>query len=146
MKSLGSRFLLAAWWLAVPAAAADLAAALAEPNLEKRSDKAMQNAGRALDAARKAYMEGQMEKVLAALQEVSDSVDLCRESLRQTGKSGRRSPKYFKRAEQNLRKLLRRLDTFKLEMSVDERPPVEKVIGRAHAAHEEILQSIMGKR
>lgn len=125
---------------------ADLQAVRSEPNLEKRSEKAMLNAESALDAARKAYEGGDMKAVGAALTEIGDSIALTRESLDNSGRNARKSPKYFKKAELALRKLMRRLDSFRLELGVDERPPVEKLIQTAHSAHDHILEAIMGTK
>ncbi|MCC6587853.1 MAG: hypothetical protein IT168_14250 [Bryobacterales bacterium] len=125
---------------------ADLDTARSEPNLEKRSEKAMLNAEAALDSARKAYETGDMKAVRGALTEIGDSIALTRESLDSSGKNARKSPKYFKKAELALRKLMRRLDSFRLELGVDERPPVETLLQSAHSAHDHILAAIMGTK
>ncbi|MBS1982901.1 MAG: hypothetical protein JST16_01910 [Bdellovibrionales bacterium] len=125
---------------------ADLAAVRAEPNLEKRSEKAIENADTALDAARKAYQSNDAANLKTSLDEVGQSILLTKQSLDQSGKNARRNPKYFKKAEVSLRKLGRRLDSFRLELSVDERAPVDKLIDDARQAQEHILQLIMGKK
>ena len=125
---------------------ADLDAVRSEPNLEKRSEKAMLNAEAALDSARKAYEGGDMNAVRGALTEIRDSIALTRESLDSSGKNARKSPKYFKKAELALRKLMRRLDSFRLELGVDERAPVEKLLQSAHSTHDHILEAIMGTK
>jgi hypothetical protein len=87
-----------------------------------------------------------MAAVRDGLEEVRESVDLCQSSLKQTGKDPRRSSKYFKKAEIGIRRLLRRLDNFRLEMAVPERPPVEKLIQHVQQVHDDLLHGIMGKR
>jgi hypothetical protein len=124
----------------------DLNSIRKEPNLEKRSELALGNAETALDRARDAYQKGSDADFNAALAEVSDSIELCKQSLDESGKNARKSPKYFKKAEIGIRKLSRRLDNLQVEVSVDDRPAVEPVVGRAHKLQEEILLAIMGKK
>lgn len=124
----------------------DLDAVRKEPNLEKRSELALGNAESALDKAREAYQKGDDAAFKTALTEVSDSIALCKQSLDESGKNARKSPKYFKKAEIGIRKLSRRLDNLQVEVSVDDRPLVEPVTARAHQFQEEILLAIMGKK
>lgn len=135
-------------WLAVALAAgpawADLTAARAEPNLEKRSRKALENADRAAAAARQAYRNGDWKQCQGALEEIGESVMLAYESLKQTGKDPARSPKHFKYAEIKTRGLLRRLDDFRQEMSVDDRETLDRVRAVIDRIHRELLEGIMG--
>jgi hypothetical protein len=123
----------------------DLAPVMAERNVEKRAEKAAKAAGDALDAARSAWREGRTAGQEAALKEVRDAVDLSLQSLKDSGKNAHRSPKYFKRVEIELRKLIRRLDNFRIEMSVDERPPVAELQAYTQKAHDKLLLDIMTK-
>ena len=109
-----------------------LAAVKAEPNLEKRSEKALVYAGELLTAMRAELDRNDVEKIKGQLIEFQEAVDLSVDSLAATGKNARRNPKYFKRAELRLRELLRRLDTFKRDMSFDDRPVLDDVL--AHVA------------
>ena len=52
----------------------DLAAIKLEPNLERRSERALDNASAAMDVARDASSAGESEKVKAAVEELRDSV------------------------------------------------------------------------
>jgi hypothetical protein len=124
----------------------DLDAVRKEPSLEKRSELALNNADTALDRARDAYQKADDPAFKAALAEVSDSIGLCKQSLDESGKNARKSPKYFKKAEIGIRRLSRRLDNLQIEVSVDDRPLVEPVAARAHTLQEEILHAIMGKK
>src|SRR5689334_12042264 len=108
-------------------AQADLKRAQAEPNLEKRSGLAMDNAVAAYQAARTAYGKGENEAVAEKVGEILESVDLAYESLMKTGKDPRKNPKWFKRAEIQSRDLLRKLEAFQQEMGFSERPMLEKV-------------------
>ena len=125
---------------------ADLESVKAERNLEKRSEKAMKNAHAALDRAREISRHGDQTAESAALAEVGQSIELCKASLEQSGKNPRKSPKYFKRAEIEIRRLIRRLDNFRIDKSVDEREPIEKLIELSLHIHEELLAGILGKK
>ena len=67
----------------------DLAAIKLEPNLERRSERALDNASAAMDLARDASSAGDTEKLKAAVTELRDSVDLAYQSLVDSGKSAR---------------------------------------------------------
>ena len=126
---------------------ADLKAALAEPNLGKRSKLALDNAAAALKAARAAYAAGDSEKVAAAAAEIQQSVDLAYDSLMKTGKNPRNSPRWFKPAEISTRDLSRKLETFQRDMDYADRPLLDKVRARVQQVHDELLLGLMeGKR
>lgn len=137
-------FALAAALCLVPAwLRADLKQARAEPNLEKRSKLALDNAAAVYQEARSAYENGDNDKVAAAVAEIQESVDLAYTSLTQTGKNPRKSPKWFKKAEIETRDLLRKLDAFQQEMSFTERPMLEKVKARVQEVHDDLLLGLM---
>ncbi len=133
-------------WLLIIALAADLAGVRNEPNLERRSDLALDNANMALTAARAAYMAGDLNQTKANFDEVQDSVELAYKSLEETGKSPRRNPKFFKRAEMSTRQLLRRLDGMLDSMSVDDRGLIERVRLRVSEIHDNLLTGLMEKK
>jgi len=146
---MGVRIVMAA--LAVSLSAgylhADLQRALAEQDLGKRSKLALENAAAAMDTARKAYQEGNLDVVASAAKEIEDSVNLAYISLQQTGKDPRKSPKWFKAAELATRDLTRRLQNFQEDMSYDDRPLLDKVIARVQQVHDNLLMGLMeGKR
>lgn len=125
---------------------ADIATVMREDNLEKRSEKAMKNAHAALDRARDAYKKGDYAAEAALLDEVRQSIELSKKSLDNSGKDPRRNSKYFKKAEIELRKLIRRLDEFKFEKSVDDRQPIEEILRIGHRIHEALIAGIMGNK
>lgn len=125
---------------------ADLNAVRAEPNLEKRSRKALENAERALKTAQQAYDQGRLPLARTALEELRDSVELAYQSLQQTGKDPLRSPKHFKHAEIKTRELLRRLNHFREHMAVDDRQVVDPIRQAIDTIHEDLLLGIMGKK
>lgn len=126
---------------------ADLAGVKAEPNLEKRSRAALENAERALKDGRKAYQDGNLEQTKTLLEEVRESVVLAEASLEETGKNPIKSPKYFKNAEIRTSDLVRRLDSFEQDMNVADRPMVQPVKEKVQEVHERLLREVMmGKK
>ena len=133
---------VALWMLSTPLYA-DLQRAMSEPNLEKRSQLALDNAAAAYKNARAAYDKGDLEAVSAAIKEVQESVDLAHASLTKTGKDPRKNPKWFKRAEITTRDLLRRLESFQQEMSFSDRPLLDACKTRVTQVHDELLVGLM---
>ena len=125
---------------------ADLASARTEPDLEKRSRKALSNAATALKTARESYRSAELSKVEAALEEVRESVELADLSLKQTGKQPSRSPRHFKHAEIKTRELLRKLEDFRAEMSIEDRAIADKVRAYVQQVHDQLLLGIMGEK
>jgi hypothetical protein len=133
-------------WVLMMVLALDLSSVKVEPNLERRSDLALDNASDALDTAREAFRANDTAKMQSALDEITDSVNLSYQSLVETGKDARRSPKFFKRAELKTRELLRRLEGFRVAVDVDSRVAVDKVRDRVAEVHDDLLKSIMSKK
>lgn len=123
----------------------DLGSIRTEPNLERRSELALDYANAALDQARDSYSIGDLTKTQASLDEVRESVDLAYQSLEETGKDPRRSSK-FKRAELKTRELLRRLEGLKQTVNFEDRALVEKVRDRVAEIHDSLLKGIMSKK
>jgi len=124
--------------------ALDLNAIKSEPNLERRSEMALDYAQTQLDAARDAYNGGDLAKWRSALDELGAAVELSYRSLQETGKNARNN-KHFKRAELKTHELVRRLDGLRQSVSVDDRDAVEKVRAKVSEVHDELLQGIMSK-
>jgi hypothetical protein len=122
---------------------ADLKPALAESNLGKRSKLALDNAAVALKAAREAYGKGDNEKVAAAIAEIQQSVNLAYDSLMQTGKNPRNSPRWFKPAEMATRELSKKLDTLQRDMEYADRAMLDQVKARVQQVHDELLLGLM---
>jgi len=125
---------------------ADLKHAMAEQNLEKRSKLAMENAKAAYQAARDAYSKGNLDQVKAYAEEIQQSVDLAYQSLEQTNKNPRSSPRYFKSAEQETSDLVRRIGGFQQDMSYEERPMLDKLKARVQQVHDDLLMQLMEGR
>jgi hypothetical protein len=125
---------------------ADVGAVKSEPNPEKRSDLALAHAEQEIDAAKKAYDAEDLAAFRRSVEEVAELADISSDSLESTGKRARRSPKYFKRAEQKLLVLLRRLDSLEKDVSLEDRDLVTSVRKRVASIHESILNDIMTKK
>jgi len=122
---------------------AGLKEVLAEPNLDKRSKLAMENADAAYQAARAAYDAGDNKGATADLHEVQESVEVAYSALEATGKDPRKNPKWFKRAEMETRDLLRRLDSFQESMSFYDRASVDPVKAKVQQVHDQLLMGLM---
>jgi hypothetical protein len=122
---------------------AGLKEVMAEPNLERRSRLALENAGTAYQSARSAYDAGNRDAATAALHEVQESIEVAYTSLQATGKDPRKSPKWFKKAEMDTRDLLRRLDSFQQAMSFEDRASVDPVKAKIQLVHDELLMGLM---
>lgn len=141
MRFAAGALALALCW--AETARADLKAALAEPDLEKRSGLALDNAGDAVKAARKAYDENDTEKVSALASEIIQSVDLAEVSLDKTGKDPRSHPKWFKKAEISTRDLLRRVEALQTEMSYEDRRLLDPAKAQIQKVHDKLLMGLM---
>jgi methyl-accepting chemotaxis protein len=126
--------------------AIDLATVQQEPNLERRSQLAIECANSALDAARTSYQANDLDKTRASLDDVGQAVSLSYDSLKQTGKEARRDTKFFKRTELAIRQMLRRIEGMAESMNFEDRTLVDKLRERVGAIHENLLQDIMGKK
>jgi len=125
---------------------ADIESIRNEPNLERRSELALVNAGTAMDAARDTYRAGEVAKTQAALEEINASVDVCYDSLVESGKDPHKHPKFFKIAELKTRELLRRLEDMHRAVGMEDRPMVAKVRDNVSDIHDKLLSGIMTKR
>jgi hypothetical protein len=132
--------------LCLLAADASLEAAKSEPNLEKRSEKALAAAQHFLDQLRKGGEIHDRAVLEPALDNVRAGVELCVESLEASGKDARRNPKYFKKAEIGLRKLNRQLEDVRIALSADERAPVAELLTYTRAVQENLLLGIFTKK
>lgn len=117
-----------------------------EPNLEKRSELALQQANVALDEARDDYNAGNVDKSETELREMCASVEAAYQALTDTGKDPRKDPKFFKRAELRTSELLRRLESLAPGMSGLDRGTLENVRSRISAVHDNLLKGILGKK
>jgi hypothetical protein len=118
--------------------------ARAEPNLEKRSVLALDNAVAALRDLRAAYNAGDLQQCATKATEIEDSVELAYTSLQQTGKDPRRSPRWFKRAEIQSSELVRSIEAMQHDMSFDDRMLLDKPREKVEQVHDNLLAGLMG--
>lgn len=123
----------------------DLESVKAEPNLDRRADLALDNATAALEKAKSLYRESEYKKAQASVLEIRDSVEVCLEALKATGKDPRKNARQFKKVEQRIQLLIRRLKGFELEVSVEDRPTIKKVEERLEDINDEIVSGIFTK-
>ncbi|HEX4593676.1 MAG TPA: hypothetical protein VH157_05360 [Bryobacteraceae bacterium] len=131
--------------LALLIAFADITAVKSEPDLEKRSELALANADRAVGEAREAYNSGNDKVQQAALLEVQQSVEASYDALEHSNKAPRRS-KYYKNAELKVRALIRRLGSFRDEVSFETQQSVEAVIKKLSDVHDQLINDVMSKK
>ncbi|HTA71277.1 MAG TPA: hypothetical protein VK776_23485 [Bryobacteraceae bacterium] len=124
---------------------ADIGTVKSEPDLEKRSELALANADHAIDEARQAYSSGNDQAQLAALNEVKESVEASYDALERTNKNPRRS-KYYKNAELKVRALMRRLTSFREEVSFETRQSVDTVLKKLSDVHDQLINDVMSKK
>ena len=124
---------------------ADIAAVKSEPDLERRSELALANADKDMDAAKQAYSGGDDQAEQQALSEMRDLVDVSYDALEHSKQAPRKS-KYYKNAELKLTALLRRLNSFRDQVSFESREAVDAVIKRVSDVHDELLAAIMSKK
>jgi hypothetical protein len=125
---------------------ADLAAVKAEANLERRSQLALEHAEEEIAAAKKAYDAGALDEFKRLVGEIGDLAELSYDSLEETGKRARRQPKWFKRAEQKLLGVMRKLDSLEKDVSIDDRELVKDLRKRVSDVHDRLLNDIMTKK
>jgi len=133
-------------FLAVSAVRADLAEVMKEPNLEKRSEKALDNASTAIDEARKSYKATDLAAFGSRIKEVEESAELSYQSLQETGKAARRNPKFFKRAEMKMHALAKRLEVLAAEVNFEDRGAVETAQKKLSDLEDKIVLEIMTKK
>jgi predicted S18 family serine protease len=123
----------------------DLDSVKAEQNLDRRAEYALDHAHTMLDTARSLYKEAKYDRFEGAVLEIGDSVQVCHDALKATGKDPRKNAKQFKKVEQRIQLLIRRLRSMESEVSVDDRPVVKKVGARLEEINEEIVNGIFTK-
>jgi hypothetical protein len=131
--------------LATAAFCGDLAAVKAEPDPNKRSERALDNARVALEDARVAFRQGDASKGNSALQEIGESAELCYQSLHQSNQKPHRS-KYYKHAELRLRELGRMISGFADQLPLDQRETAMEVHKSVQAIHDKILVEELEKK
>jgi hypothetical protein len=124
-------------------AGADLQSVKDEPNLEKRSDRALENMKLALESAREAAKKNDEPSLKVAVQEVVDSAELSYQSLQDSGKAARANPKHFKRAELATSDVLRRMEGLEHQINFELRSMIESAKKRITEINDKLVFEIM---
>jgi len=124
--------------------AVDLDAVRKEPDLQKRSELALDAAAAALKDARALPTEGgSVADLKKDMDTMVQAVELSLQSLRDTGKRPSKLGKYYKKGELRTRDMLRQLENLVQAIAFDSRPPAEKARDRLVVLHDEFLFGVM---
>jgi division protein CdvB (Snf7/Vps24/ESCRT-III family) len=124
----------------------NLADVRSEANLERRAELALDNAHTAIDRAREFAKAGEYDKLHQQVIEVQESVELCQESLEAAGKDPRKNVRQFKKVEMRIHQLTRRMKGFADEVSIEDKPAIEKVANRLDEINDEIVGDMFGRK
>jgi hypothetical protein len=106
----------------------------------RRSQKALLLADSAFDDAREYYRKGDVSKGDASLDNMTQALTACVESLQQA-----RKPKFYKKAELNVALLQRRMTTLLQDIDVQERGWAEQTNRMLDKIHERLLAGVMSR-
>jgi hypothetical protein len=134
--------------LALLLAQADPAGALEqvkqEPDLVKRSERALALADSTCALARQIVKEsGSRTELMAALNVTAEAAELSLKSLRDTGRKASKLSKQYKRGELRTREMGRQFGDIAAALNLDDRPEAEKLRDRVALVHEEYLLGVM---
>ena len=115
-----------------------------EPDLVRRSERALDFSEASIEKARHIVREGGTRTDLfQILGEATEAAELSLSSLRQTGKKASKLSKQYKRGELRTRGIVRQLGDVAAGLGIDDRPEAEKLRDRVTIVHEEYLLGIM---
>lgn len=127
--------------------AQDLDAVRKEPNLTRRSQRALEFAEHEMAKAQKIVRDfGSKTELQAALDSVVAGSELALQALRETGRPPRRLSREYKRGELKTRDLVRRLEDLGQALSLDDRPMAEGALKQVTQIHEDFLLGVMGQK
>ena len=96
--------------------------------------------------AREKYEKGLLEEFRASLILIEQSVRLSDETLRSTGKDPAKNPKHFKRAEQKIRDIAKKLAGLEESVGIDDRGVVKNTRDVLLKIQEDLVMDIVGRR
>jgi hypothetical protein len=111
-----------------------------EHNSVKRFEVAIDLADESVDRARSAYKSGDQKRAETELDLVSALADDCLHSAEEMHKS-----KYWKKAEQKIAALRRRLKSLTDDLGYDQRDKAKEVSEHLDSIHDKLLSGVMGK-
>ncbi|MDR3717757.1 MAG: hypothetical protein P4K98_03080 [Bryobacteraceae bacterium] len=138
------KVLIALFGLALCLGAADLETVKKEPDLQKRSNLALDAAMAALKDARALPAEGGSSADLQKdMDTMIEAVELSLQSLRDTGKRPNKLTSYYKRGELKTHEMQKQMENLVQALAFDNRPPAEKAQARLNVLHDEFLFGVM---
>jgi hypothetical protein len=127
--------------------AQDIEAVRKEPNLARRSQRALEFADREMAKAQRIVRDfGSRTELQAALDSVVAGSELALQALRETGRPPRRLSREYKRGELKTRDLIRRLEDLGKALSLDDRSMAEGALKQVNGIHEDFLLGVMGQK
>jgi hypothetical protein len=131
--------------LLTPAAPSDsLEQIKKEPDLVRRSERALAWADSSVVGARKIVRDsGSRAQLFEVLEETVQAAELSLRSLRETGRKASKLSKQFKRGELRSREIVRQLTDIAAALGIEDRPDAEKLRDRVSMVHEEYLLGVM---
>lgn len=106
----------------------------------KRSEKALVLADSAFDNARDFYAKGEFNKGDAQLEDMTNALNFCVESLQQAHKA-----KYYKKAELGVALLQRRMESLLVDIDIQYRGWAEQTDRTLDQIHDKLLAGVMKK-
>ena len=106
----------------------------------KRSDLALNLAGSAFDNAREFYDKGEIQKGDAQLEDMTNALNECVTSLETAHKA-----KFYKKAEQRVAFLQRRMEALLEDISLTQRGWAEYTNRKLDEIHDKLLDGVMRK-
>jgi len=117
-----------------------LAEIKAERDPVKRSDLALNLAGSSFDNAREFYDKGEVQKGDARLEDMTNALNECLASLENARKA-----KFYKKAEQRVALLQRRMQGLLDDISLSQRGWAEYTSRKLDEIHDKLLDGVMRK-
>jgi hypothetical protein len=115
-----------------------------EPDLVRRSERALAWADSSVAAARKIVRDsGSRAQLFEVLEETVQAAELSLRSLRETGRKASKLSKQFKRGELQSREMVRQITDIAAALGIEDRPEAEKLRDRVSIVHEEFLLGVM---
>jgi hypothetical protein len=115
-----------------------------DPDLVRRSERALAYADDAAARARQVVKEsGSRTQLFELMEETVKAAELSLESLRETGRKAGKLSKQFKRGELRSRDIERQFSDIATALGIEDRPEAEKLRDRVSLVHEGYLLGVM---
>lgn len=112
-----------------------------ESNPGKRADQAIEYSQQKLATVRELFDTHNQQGLNEALEEVAAGAELALAALDEKRNIGK-----TKKAEQRCREMSRKLETLKLDLPVEQRDFIEKILERIHHVQDELVKVALRKK